>query len=120
MSKSGKRFFIERLTKDGIPSSMVDEVDEFVFDNRKNIVNRDGAPRYSPSHMVLFNDSTFEIDFVGSTRLFTHFTRLTGASTNVSGTTDFCTEPEAVIIGGNGSRKPILYSIVDQTKWKMV
>lgn len=113
-----KRFFLERLDNDGHPANLVDEVDEFVFDSRQHIIQSNGNPRYSPSHMVIFDDGTFKMEFEGPAVMLSHFTRLLGI-TGSQGITQFCNKPESVIVGRK-NRKPVLYNTVDKTTWKKV
>jgi len=112
------QFFLERLDDDGRPTGMVDEVDQFIFNNRDHIIQQNEQPRYSASYLVTFDDGTFQITFHGNTAVLAHFTRLVGGSTS-TGVTHFCVKPATVILQKK-NRKPILYNTADKTQWKMV
>ena len=112
-----KRFFIEKLTTEGQPSGQVDEVDQFVFDNRNHIVQNNGRNRYSNSHATL-DGNVVDIQFQGNPALLANFARLFNVPTNQA-VTCFCDEPETVVINKK-NRKPVLYNVVDKTMWKMV
>jgi hypothetical protein len=102
-------FFCERTDESGF-----EEVDKFVFANRKFARNGE-KPRYTENYVSVVDGEVEVVMKATTAPIMGHVARLLGAQVP-SGRTDFCQEPTHIQF--TKGRSVFQYELATQTKWK--